>query len=167
MALGANLLFAIKMMTSLLPALLLLAPALATATHRPTFLMSYKDSRCFKEMFYYGSTLELYIELVEPSQLKDEWIKNPLTDGLIYNIVKNEDRSSVKWGVLGNRDDNSYLSFNYLIDSPEKEGIYYVCLEPADTVYYNAAASSEQGGSGESAPRENLPCRPGCVQSWR
>jgi len=27
--------------------------------------------------------------------------------------------------------------------------------------------SSEQGGSGESAPRENLPCRPGCVQSWR
>ena len=56
------------------------------------------------------------------------------------------DYSIVTEGVLGNKDFNSYLSFNYQIDSPAKEGIYQVCLQPADSLYYNAAEASQQEG---------------------
>ena len=30
---------------------------------RPTFLLGYQEVRCFKETFYEGSTIDLYIEL--------------------------------------------------------------------------------------------------------
>ena len=99
-------------------------------------------------MFYYGSTFELYIELVEPGAILDDWIKEPLKDGMRFSVFKEgQDRKPVKVGILGNKDTNSYISYNYHIDKPEKEGMYLVCLSPSDSIYNNAAVSGEQSGS--------------------
>ena len=40
-------------------------------THRPTFVLGYRARRCFKEMFYEGSSFELFMELVEPELMRD------------------------------------------------------------------------------------------------
>ena len=86
-------------------------------------------------MFYQGSTFELYVELIEPEMLKDSYIIDPLVDGIRYYIMKEDDYGIVQEGLLGNNDRNSYLSYNYQIDSPEKEGVYLVCLLPSDTIF--------------------------------
>ena len=97
-------------------------------TNRPTFLLGYQESRCFKEMFYHGSTFELYAELIEPEVMKDEYIKDEKKDGIRYVIVFDANKSIVKEGVLGNKSENSYVSFNNHIDAQNKEGVYKVCF---------------------------------------
>ena len=75
--------------TTLAVSLFLLIAACAGKhnTHRPTFLLGYRDRRCFKEAFYFGSTFELYAELIEPETLLDEFIKKEETDGIHYHVV--------------------------------------------------------------------------------
>ena len=114
-------------------------------THKPTFLLGYQDQRCFKEMFYHGSTFELYAELIEPELMKDEYIKDASKDGVRYIIVFDANKSIVKEGILGNRSDNSYISFNNYIDIPNKEGVYRVCFSTADSLFHNAASVTESG----------------------
>ena len=97
-------------------------------TNRATFLLGYQESRCFKEMFYHGSTFELYAELIEPEVMKDEYIKDEKKDGIRYVIVFDANKSIVKEGVLGNKSENSYVSFNNHIDAQNKEGVYKVCF---------------------------------------
>ena len=113
-------------------------------TNRSTFLLGYKDQRCFKEMFYYGSTLELYAELIEPELMKDQYIKDPTKDGVRYIVVFDANKSIVKEGILGNKMENSYISFNNHIDIPNKEGVYRVCIVPTDSIFHNAAESTEK-----------------------
>ena len=64
-------------------------------------------------MFYYGSTFELFVELVEPRAIKDEWIKEPARDGLLWNVYKHGMDAPLYRGILGNKDNNSYASFNF------------------------------------------------------
>ena len=116
-------------------------------THRPTFMQSYRDQRCFKEMFYYGSTFELFVELVEPKAIKDEWIKDPTRDGLLWNVYKLGVDTPMYRGILGNKDSNSYSSFNFQIDKPEMEAVYFVCVGPSDGIFHNAAQQMEAEGS--------------------
>ena len=75
-------------------------------THRPTFLLGYKDRRCFKEAFYVGSTFELYAELIEPETLLDEFIKKEETDGIHYHVVYQRTNKLITKGILGNKEKN-------------------------------------------------------------
>lgn len=117
-------------------------------TDRPTFMLGYKEQRCFKEMFYHGSTFELYAELIEPEIIKDEFILDPSRDGVRYIIVFDANKSIVKEGILGNKEANSYISFNNHIDIPNKEGVYRVCFSPTDSLFYNAASATEKSQEG-------------------
>mmetsp|Transcript_26201 Transcript_26201/g.34984 ORF Transcript_26201/g.34984 Transcript_26201/m.34984 type:complete len:159 (+) Transcript_26201:92-568(+) len=111
-------------------------------------MMSYRDQRCFKEMFYYGSSFELFVELVEPTAIKDSWIKDTTKDGLLWNVYRAGEETPLHRGIVGNRDSNSYASYNFLVDTPDKESVYFVCLGPSDGIFYNAAEAMEaEGGS--------------------
>ena len=87
-------------------------------THRPTFLLGYRDHRCFKEMFYEGSTLELATELIEPETMKESYITDPAKDGIKVFVVF--DQRIIFEAYLGNKEHNSFLSFIHAIDSPHK-----------------------------------------------
>ncbi len=50
-------------------------------------------------------------------------------------------------GMLGNKAHNSYVSFNYLVDSQKTEGYYQVCFTPTDSLFFNAAEASKEGNS--------------------
>lgn len=68
-------------------------------------------------MFYTGSTFELFVELVEPKSINDSWIKTE-QDGLLWNIFAQGGDTPIHKGVLGNKDTNSYASYNFMIDTP-------------------------------------------------
>lgn len=89
-------------------------------------------------MFYLGSTFELFVELVDPKSMSDSWIKDPAKDGLLWNIFRQGESSPIHRGVLGNKDWNSYASHNFMINTRDQEGVYYVCLGPSDGIFYNA-----------------------------
>ena len=128
---------------------LLLSQSLVDAkhmTHKPTFLLSYKDRRCFQEMFYLGSTLELYAELVEPESLRNEFVKDAEKDGVHYYVIA-PNKSLLTEGILGNKASSSYVSYNYLVDHPKNEGYYMVCFNPTDSLFYNAADASKEGNT--------------------
>ena len=76
-----SLLLAISVLTSKVDA----ASSSFGAT-RPTFLLGYQEVRCFKETFYEGSTLDLYIEL-EQDAIKESMVKDPTRDGIRFHIV--------------------------------------------------------------------------------
>ena len=61
---------------------------------RPSFLLSYQEVRCFKEKFYEGSTLDLYIEIQEDA-IKDWMVKDPNLDGIRFHIVAPEPEYSI------------------------------------------------------------------------
>ena len=129
---------------SILAALMTNLVSAKRVTNRSTFLLGYKDQRCFKEMFYHGSTLELYAELIEPESMKDQYIKDPSKDGVRYIVVFDANKSIVKEGILGNKMENSYVSFNNHIDIPNKEGVYRVCMLTTDSIFHNAAESTDK-----------------------
>ena len=120
------------------------------STHRPTFLLGYQNRRCFKENFYHGSTFELYAELVEPETLLNELIKKEDTDGIHYHVVYTRTNQIITKGILGNKEKNSYVGFNYLIDDVHKEGVYVVCFQPSNTLFHNAAEMTEKTEGGTS-----------------
>ena len=49
-------------------------------------MMGYQEVRCFKENIYEGTTLDLFVELVEPSQISKEMSKDPLKDGITIDV---------------------------------------------------------------------------------
>ena len=95
--------------------ILAISAAAKHITTKPTFFLGYRQKRCFSEMMYFGSTFELFVELIEPEMLRDEWISDPLRDGIHYSVMMELERGeyvTVEKGVLGNKDHNSFLSFN-------------------------------------------------------
>ena len=61
-----------------------------------------------------------------------------------YFVMRESDFSVVKEDVLGNKDYNSFLSFNYYIPDKATEGIYIVCLMPSDSIFRNAVYANEE-----------------------
>ena len=96
-------------------------------------------------MFYYRSTFELYAELVEPEALLGHYIKDEAVDGVAYWVMAERGNALIKKGVLGNKRETHYVSLNYPIDDPAKEGVYTVCFAPADQLYHNAASATKDG----------------------
>lgn len=107
-------------------------------TNRVTFLLGFGEQRCFKEMFYYGSNLDLFMELVEPAGLPDLFINDPAVDGIRYVVMQEGHYTTPIEGVLGNTAESSFSSYSLPIDHPGKEGIYRVCLSPSESIFYNA-----------------------------
>ena len=112
---------------------------------RPTFLLGYQEVRCFKETFYHGGTLDLYIEL-EQDQIKESMIKDPAHDGIRFHIVSpaSNNYAIIHKQVLSR--DQVYFSYTYdIVQGRDYEGSYRVCLGASDSLYENAAAAAQAG----------------------
>ena len=111
---------------------------------RPTFLLGYQEVRCFKETFYEGSTLDLYIEL-EQDGIKESMVKDPTRDGIRFHIVAPEPSYQIiHRQVLGR--EQLYHSYAYdIVPGKDKEGVYRVCIGASDSLFQNAAIAAKQG----------------------
>ena len=116
---------------------------------RTTFMMGYQEVRCFKENFFEDTTIDLFVELVEPGQITSSMIKDPLKDGITVDVQTPEPYYQYLYQDIIGAPDKSHLSYSYDIPANQfwLEGFYFICLKPTDSLFENALQASKENES--------------------